>query len=81
MELVRDLHLSRAKQIIVAGIVGIARSLEIEVLAEGVENESELTVLRAAGITLFQGYHFAKPGLMTLPALSSLVEPIRVRTG
>ena len=67
MELLRDIHLSRSKQAIVAGIVGIARTLDIEVLAEGVENEQELTVLRAAGISLFQGYYFAKPGFMELP--------------
>ncbi len=67
MELLRDIHLSRAKQVIVAGIVSIARALDIHVLAEGVENDQELTVLRAAGISLFQGYHFAKPALMALP--------------
>lgn len=70
MELLRDIHLSRAKQAIIAGIVGISRSLDIEVLAEGVENEQELTVLRAAGISLFQGYYFAKPALMALPNVS-----------
>ena len=70
MELLRDINLSRAKQVIIAGIVGIARSLDIEVLAEGVENEQELTVLRAAGISLFQGYYFAKPALMALPNVS-----------
>jgi EAL domain-containing protein (putative c-di-GMP-specific phosphodiesterase class I) len=67
MELLRDIHLSRAKQAIVAGIVGIARELSIQVLGEGVENEQELTILRAAGISLFQGYHFARPALMSLP--------------
>lgn len=67
MELLRDIDLSRAKQAIVAGIVGIAHTLDIQVLAEGVESEQELTVLRAAGISLFQGYYFAKPGLMSLP--------------
>lgn len=70
MELLRDIHLSRAKQTIIAGIVGISRSLDIEVLAEGVENEQELAVLRAAGISLFQGYYFAKPALMALPNVS-----------
>ena len=54
MELLRDIHLSRAKQVIVAGIVGIARALDIHVLGEGVESDEELTVLRAAGISLFQ---------------------------
>jgi EAL domain-containing protein (putative c-di-GMP-specific phosphodiesterase class I) len=75
MELLRDIHLSRAKQAIVAGIVGIARTLDIDVLAEGVENEAELTVLRAAGISLFQGYHFARPGLMCLPDIALLSQP------
>lgn len=67
MELLRDIHLSRAKQTIVSGIVAIARELEVRVLAEGVENEAELAVLRGAGISLFQGYHFAKPSFMCLP--------------
>lgn len=67
MELLRDIHRSHAKQVIVAGLVQIANALDIVVLAEGVENEAEVTVLRAAGIALFQGYYFAKPGLMSLP--------------
>jgi EAL domain-containing protein (putative c-di-GMP-specific phosphodiesterase class I) len=76
MELLRDIHLSHAKQAIVAGIVGIGRALDICVLAEGVENDQELTVLRAAGISLFQGYHFAKPALMALPDVPLLTIPV-----
>lgn len=72
MELLRDIHLSHAKQVIVAGLVQIATALDIVVLAEGVEKEEELIVLRATGITLFQGYYFAKPGLMSLPRASHL---------
>jgi EAL domain-containing protein (putative c-di-GMP-specific phosphodiesterase class I) len=79
MEVIRDIHLSRAKQVIVAGIVGIARELDIRVLAEGVECEQECTVLRAAGISLFQGYHFAKPALMALPEVPMLTSKIDVR--
>lgn len=79
MELLRDIHLSRAKQAIVAGIVGIARTLDVKVLAEGVENDEELTVLRAAGIALFQGYHFAKPALMALPEVPLLTRPLTAR--
>ncbi len=79
MELLRDIHLSRAKQAIVAGIVGIARELDIHVLGEGVENNEELTILRAAGISLFQGYHFAKPALMALPEVPLLSTPISMR--
>ncbi|WP_407188579.1 EAL domain-containing protein [Bradyrhizobium centrosematis] len=67
MELLRDIHLSHPKQVIVSAVATMARELDITVLAEGVENEAELTALRGAGITLFQGYHFAKPGFMSLP--------------
>ncbi len=76
MELLHDIHLSHAKQAIVAGVVGIARALDIEVLGEGVECEQELTVLRAAGISLFQGNYFAKPELMALPAVPTLTRAI-----
>ena len=72
MELLRNIEASQAKQVIVAGMAGIARQLGIHVLAEGVETEAELTVLRAAGITLFQGYYFAKPALMALPPVPGL---------
>lgn len=81
MELLRDIHLSNAKQAIVAGLVHIANALDIVVLAEGVENEAELTVLRAAGITLFQGYHFAKPGLMSLPHVASIDASLDLAAG
>lgn len=78
MEIVRNIESSRAKQVIVAGAVWMARELDVTVLAEGIETEAELTVLRAAGIRLFQGYHFAKPAFEALPeiALGSLPEPV-----
>ena len=49
--------------------------LNIQVLAESVESEAELTVLRAAGISLFQGYYFAKPSFMALPEIAMLALP------
>lgn len=76
MELLRDIHLSAAKQAIIAGIVGIARSLDITLLAEGIESEDELTMLRAAGISLFQGYFFAKPAVMSLPPVRGIGQPL-----
>jgi EAL domain-containing protein (putative c-di-GMP-specific phosphodiesterase class I) len=73
MELLRGIDRQPAKQAIVGGVVGIARQLGVQVLAEGVETEAELALLRAAGITLFQGYLFAKPALMALPEVHGLV--------
>ena len=35
-----------------------------------VETAAELAALRALGVTLFQGYLFAKPGFETLPRIA-----------
>jgi EAL domain-containing protein (putative c-di-GMP-specific phosphodiesterase class I) len=69
MDLVRNIATTPAKQAIVAGIVHIARALDITVLAEGVETEAELVMLKAAGISLLQGFYFAKPMVEGLPPI------------
>ena len=71
MKIVRGIDTSRARQAVVAGIVGIARTLDIAVLAEGIETEEEFLTLKAAGIRLFQGYWFARPAFEALPAIGS----------
>ncbi|MBB98105.1 MAG: diguanylate phosphodiesterase [Rhodobacteraceae bacterium] len=73
MELVRGIDTSPARQAIVAGIMGICRELDIAVLAEGIETEAELTVLRAAGVSLMQGYHLARPAIASLPTVGDAV--------
>lgn len=72
MELVRDIDSSRVKQAIVRSLVSLARELNIFLLAEGVETEAELRMLRSAGIDLFQGYYFAKPRLEAFTTLAEL---------
>ena len=69
MRLLRDIDQSAAKRTIVAGVVAIARALEMEVIGEGVETDAELTALMATGITLYQGYLFSKPAIGMLPAV------------
>lgn len=63
MELIRDIDSSAAKRAIVGGVVNIAREMGLSVLGEGVETIDELETLKGLGITLFQGYLFAKPQL------------------
>jgi EAL domain-containing protein (putative c-di-GMP-specific phosphodiesterase class I) len=75
MALIRGIDTDRARQAIVAGIVGIARALDVRVIAEGVETEAETVTLRAAGISLFQGYYFAKPQLECFPGVARIAEP------
>lgn len=71
MELIRGIADSPARRAIVSGVIGIARTLGVAVIAEGIETEGELSALREAGITLFQGYLFARPAVAALPELSS----------
>ena len=61
MGLVRDIDHSVPKRAIVDGIVSICKALDIRVLAEGIETAAERDCLRAAGISLMQGYLFSKP--------------------
>lgn len=42
-------------------MVDIAHRLGIQVVAEGVENERQVDILRSIGAEFLQGYHFAKP--------------------
>ena len=46
---------------IVTAIVGLARSLGMDVTAEGVESEEQLSILRSTGCTNVQGFYFSKP--------------------
>jgi EAL domain-containing protein (putative c-di-GMP-specific phosphodiesterase class I) len=78
MELVRDIATKPAKQAIIAGIVGIARALDITVLAEGIETEAEATMLRAAGIRLLQGFYFAKPMIEGTPPVRGIAPEMRL---
>jgi diguanylate cyclase (GGDEF)-like protein len=46
---------------VVQSILSLGKSLGIEVVAEGVETEADLRVLRQLGCVTMQGHYFAKP--------------------
>ncbi len=59
---------------IVASIIQISAALNIEVLAEGVENQKTADLLVRLGCTLQQGFHFSKP-MSATAMLDYLVTP------
>jgi diguanylate cyclase (GGDEF)-like protein/PAS domain S-box-containing protein len=47
--------------VVARAILGLAKSLSLEVVAEGVETEAQAELLTELGCGYFQGYHFGKP--------------------
>ena len=58
---VRDLVTDPSDLAIVSAIIAMARHLNIEVVAEGIEGWQQLEKLRQLGCTYAQGYLFARP--------------------
>jgi diguanylate cyclase (GGDEF)-like protein/PAS domain S-box-containing protein len=58
---VRDVATDPNDAVIVNSIIGLAHDLRLEVIAEGVENEEQLTYLREHGCDWVQGYYFSEP--------------------
>jgi len=56
-EIISDQHDAAISQ----GIIAMAHHLNLKVIAEGVELESQLAFLRRSNCDEFQGYYFAKP--------------------
>jgi diguanylate cyclase (GGDEF)-like protein/PAS domain S-box-containing protein len=58
---VRDLEHDANDVVIAQTIVQLAKSMELQVVAEGVENKAQLEILRGFGCQYFQGYLFGRP--------------------
>ena len=58
---VRDIPSDTDDMLITTGIIGLAHSLGIQVVAEGVETAAQLSFLRAQNCDAMQGYYFSKP--------------------
>ncbi|RZL22336.1 MAG: EAL domain-containing protein, partial [Sphingomonas sp.] len=58
---IRDMADDRQARAIVQAVIGLGRGLGLSVVAEGVETEAQITMLRDEGCAQVQGYHLGKP--------------------
>ncbi|MEM7183999.1 MAG: EAL domain-containing protein [Spirochaetota bacterium] len=70
MHLVRDVEKNARKRAILKGIIATCQELEIKVIVEGVETQSEFLTLQAMGVVLFQGFYFARPAYEALAEIA-----------
>ena len=59
--MVRDILRQPSALRLVQGTIAMADALGLRVTAEGIEDENQVSVLRLAGCSQFQGYLFSKP--------------------
>jgi diguanylate cyclase (GGDEF)-like protein/PAS domain S-box-containing protein len=58
---IRDITVDPNDMAIVVAIISMAKSLDLEVIAEGIETSGQLALLRAKGCSTGQGYFFSAP--------------------
>jgi diguanylate cyclase (GGDEF)-like protein len=58
---IQNLGKDASTDAIVTSIIGLGRSLDVTITAEGIETEEQAILLSAAGCDLVQGYMFGKP--------------------
>ena len=58
---IKSMGQNESSQIILASILSMADQLHLQVVAEGVETETQLNFLRRNGCPVFQGFYFSQP--------------------
>lgn len=67
ISLVRGIEANGPRQAIVRAVAGVCLDLGIDLVAEGVETVDEFSWFTDVGVSLFQGYLFAKPMFEGMP--------------
>jgi diguanylate cyclase (GGDEF)-like protein/PAS domain S-box-containing protein len=70
---IRDITVDPNDTAIVVAIINMAKSLDLDIIAEGIETAGQLTLLRAKGCGVGQGYYFS------VPLSASDIEPLLKR--
>jgi len=78
---IQDLGKAASTDAIVTSIVGLGRSLDVTITAEGVETETQAILLSAAGCDLVQGYMFGKPDAVAKHEAAYPIFPLNTAGG
>ncbi len=73
---VQDISVNRTNAIMVESIISMAHNFGLTVIAEGVEEQSQLTFLKSRGCQSFQGYLFSEP--LPLDQFERLISNMRL---
>ncbi|MEI7843349.1 MAG: EAL domain-containing protein [Gallionellaceae bacterium] len=71
---VRDMTSDQNDQVMVQTIIDMAKNFHLNVIAEGVETEAQLSLLKHLGCLAYQGYLFSKP--VPIEHFEALLKPI-----
>lgn len=58
---IRESDTAGKSQVIVADVIAMAKHIQIKTVAEGIEDEAEVSFLKEVGCDMIQGYYYAKP--------------------
>jgi EAL domain-containing protein (putative c-di-GMP-specific phosphodiesterase class I) len=78
-EFIVNLVAGSSDAMIVQAAIGLARTLEVDMIAEGVETEQQVALLKSWGCGAAQGYYFAKPS--EVEEVTQLLRQGRIRGG
>lgn len=66
---------------VIDGLISMAKDMDIEIIAEGVETQEQALYLRSKGVYLAQGYLFSPPlKLSSFLTLANALKPVQRRT-
>lgn len=58
---IHNIKINRSDEVLIHAIISMAKSLNLEVLAEGVENQNQLSFLKDQKCDEIQGFYFSQP--------------------
>jgi EAL domain-containing protein (putative c-di-GMP-specific phosphodiesterase class I) len=64
LSLTHEISRDPAREALASSLVGFAEGVGASIVAEGISNDEDLTLLRSLGIDYGQGYHLARPSAL-----------------